>query len=158
MLGARTTLAAVILFGAGVSVGTQVAPAAPAAKITRSVLFSWESFVARPTATGAVRSVVRAPTTTLEELESHITTLNAGATTHAPHTHANEEMIIIREGTLEAYVNGTWTPMSTGSMVFFASMEPHAVRNNGTVPATYYVVNWAPPGLKVGSTPTRQEP
>ena len=158
MLGARSVLAAVILVAAGATVGTQMASPTPPEKLTRSALFTWESFVAKATKTGAVRHVVRTPTTTLEELESHITTLNAGATTHAPHTHANEEMIIIREGTLEAYVNGTWTPMSTGSMVFFASMEPHAVRNNGSVPATYYVVNWAPPGLKSGSTPTRQEP
>jgi mannose-6-phosphate isomerase-like protein (cupin superfamily) len=158
MLGARSALAAVLLAAAGATVATQVATPARSEKLTRSALFTWESLVATPTATGASRRVVRAPTTTLEELESHITTLNAGATTHAPHTHVNEEMIILREGTLDAYVNGAWTPMSTGSMVFFGSMEPHAVRNSGTVPATYYVVNWAPPGLKSGSAPTRQEP
>jgi hypothetical protein len=36
-------------------------------------------------------------------------------------------------------------------MVFFASNVPHAVKNTGTVPATYYVVNWAPPGIKTGT-------
>jgi mannose-6-phosphate isomerase-like protein (cupin superfamily) len=54
----------------------------------------------------------------------------------------NEEVLILREGTAEAYVNGVWTPMTTGSMVLMGSMVPHAIRNSGKVPCTYYVINW----------------
>jgi hypothetical protein len=39
-------------------------------------------------------------------------------------------------------------PAPAGSLVFFASMVPHTVRNTGTVPATYHVVNWAALGTK----------
>ena len=53
----------------------------------------------------------------------------------APHTHKNEELIIVKEGAVEAYVNGEWKPAPTGSLIFFASMVPHTVRNTGTVPA-----------------------
>jgi len=35
--------------------------------------------------------------------------------------------------------------------VFFASMVPHTVRNRGTVPATYHVVNWAALGTKAAA-------
>jgi mannose-6-phosphate isomerase-like protein (cupin superfamily) len=43
-------------------------------------------------------------------------------------------------------VNGEWKPASTGSLMFFASNVPHTVRNVGSVPATYHVVNWKSQG------------
>ena len=55
-------------------------------------------------------------------------------------------MIIVKEGAVEAFVNGAWTPVTTGSLIFFASNVPHTVRNVGSVAATYHVVNWKTPG------------
>jgi mannose-6-phosphate isomerase-like protein (cupin superfamily) len=106
-----------------------------------------------PTAVGSMRRVVRAPTATLDELESHVTTLNAGQSPHPPHQHVNEELIIVTQGSVEAYIEGTWTPVPTGSIAFMASNHPHTVRNVGNAPATYYVINWASPGtLKKGAS------
>ncbi len=145
--------------GAVLALLTVVQPAGvaqEAAPLKESAVFVWESLTPSATNVGQVRRVLRRPTATLAELESHITTLNPGQTPHPPHTHVNEEMIILKEGTLEAYVNGAWTPVSTGSMIFFGSNVPHSVRNTGTAPATYYVVNWSPPGLaKSGSAAAR---
>ena len=53
--------------------------------------------------------VLRAPTATLDELEYHVTTLNPGQSPHPPHQHPNEELIIVKEGAVEAYLNGGWT-------------------------------------------------
>jgi XRE family transcriptional regulator, regulator of sulfur utilization len=112
------------------------------AALMDSAVFAWESLPPTPTKVGAVRRVVRAPTATLDELESHITTLDPGQSPHPPHTHPNEELIIVKEGAVEAFVEGRWVLASTGSMIFFASNHPHTVRNVGTTPATYHVVNW----------------
>ena len=60
----------------------------------------------KETAVGSSRQFLRAPTATLDELEIHVTTLNPGQTSHAPHQHANEELLIMKEGTVEALVNG----------------------------------------------------
>ena len=57
--------------------------------------------------------------------------LKPGGSPHPPHTHKNEELIIVKEGAVEAYVNGEWKPAPTGSLIFFASMVPHTVRNTG---------------------------
>ena len=46
--------------------------------------------------------MVRRPTATLDELEMHITTLNPGQSSHAPHQHPNEELVIVRQGTVES--------------------------------------------------------
>ena len=116
--------------------------------LMKSALFTWDSVPENTTEQGSRRSVFAAPTATLDELEHHTTTLKPGASPHPPHTHKNEEMLIIKSGTVEAYVNGEWKTAPTGTLLFFASMVPHTVRNSGTEPATYYVINWAALGSK----------
>jgi quercetin dioxygenase-like cupin family protein len=113
---------------------------------TPSSAFDWTAMSSRETAYGSVRQLLRAPTATLDELEMHVTTLNAGQTSHAPHQHPNEELIIIREGTVEALVHGEWKRLGSGSVIFQASNELHGIRNVGNVPATYHVINWRSPG------------
>lgn len=147
----RMAVTGVLIFLAGVALGSQT-PHSPRDLLLKSALFTWESHTVRPTDKGAVRSVFRAPTLTLDELEYHITTLNPNQSPHAPHTHFNEEVIIVKEGAVEAYVNGEWKPASTGSLIFFASNVPHTVRNVGTTPATYHVVNWKSPGTAQKAT------
>src|SRR5438128_12632894 len=81
---------------------TGVAARQPKAEPLGSQVFDWKDMVAKPNATGEVRTVVRAPTVTLDELEIHITTLRPGLASHAPHQHPNEAMLIVKEGTDEA--------------------------------------------------------
>jgi XRE family transcriptional regulator, regulator of sulfur utilization len=119
-----------------------------------STAWQWQDMQAKKTDVGELRSVVRQPTRTLDELEMHITTLNPHTASHKPHTHPNEEMVILKEGTLRAHVNGKEVVVGPGSVLFFASMQPHAVQNVGDTPATYFVINWASPGSKTKKIPT----
>jgi quercetin dioxygenase-like cupin family protein len=112
-----------------------------------STVFEWSSLASRDVAYGSVRQVVRAPTVTLDELEMHVTTLNPGQTSHAPHQHVNEELIIIREGTVETLSRGEWKRLGPGSIIFNASNDLHGIRNVGSGPATYHVINWSSPGM-----------
>ena len=127
---------------------TGVAAMQPKQEPMAPQVFDWKDMVARPNATGEVRSVVRAPTVTLDELEMHITTLNPGLASHPPHQHPNEELLIVREGTVEALVNGELKRVGPGSIIFQASNQLHNIKNVGDVPATYHVVNW-----KTAATP-----
>jgi quercetin dioxygenase-like cupin family protein len=115
--------------------------------VLSSTIFDWNSLTPQPNKTGAVRRVVQAPTPTLDELEIHITTLNPGETPHPPHKHANEELVIIKEGTVEALVNGELKRVGPGSIIFQASNQMHSLRNVGSVPATYHVIAWKSPGM-----------
>ncbi|HEU4592164.1 MAG TPA: cupin domain-containing protein [Steroidobacteraceae bacterium] len=123
-------------------------------KLLDSTAWQWAEMQPRKTEVGELRSVVRQPTRTLDELEMHITTLNPHTASHKPHTHPNEEMVIVKEGTLQAHVNGREILVGPGSVLFFASMQPHAVQNVGDTPATYFVINWASPGSKTRQIPT----
>ena len=113
-----------------------------------SAVFDWNSVAAKPTESGSVRSFFKVRTPTLEQLEVHVTTLNPGKSPHPPHRHPNEEMIIVRQGTVEAMVNGEWKRVGPGSVIFFASNQLHGLRNVGTEPAVYHVINW-----KTAATP-----
>jgi XRE family transcriptional regulator, regulator of sulfur utilization len=122
------------------------APAPAQEPVLGSVAITWEEIQARPGG-GRARQVLRQPTATLDELEMHVTWLPAGQSSHAPHTHPNEEVIIIREGTLDAFQNGKTTRVGPGAILFMASNQPHNVTNVGDTTAVYHVINWSSPGM-----------
>jgi quercetin dioxygenase-like cupin family protein len=140
----RDLLVAVVSIGATAAVLGAV-PQQPS--VLPPTLFDWNALTVRPTTGGERRDIVRAPTATLDELEMHVTTLRPGETSHAPHQHPNEELIIIKEGTVEALVAGEWKRAGVGSVIFQASNHLHGIKNVGTGPATYHVVNWSSPGM-----------
>lgn len=145
VISRREALIAGLTLAVGVSLGAYARPQAP---VLHSTVFDWNAMEVRKTAVGEGRHVVRSPTVTLDELEMHVTTLNPGQTSHPPHQHPNEELIIIRDGTVETLSGGEWKRLGPGSIIFNASNELHGIRNVGTVPTTYHVVNWTPPGMK----------
>jgi len=113
-----------------------------------SKVFDWNSIPDKPTSYGSVRSFCSTPTATLENLEIHVTTLNPGMSPHAPHKHPNEELIILRQGTVETLSNGEWIRVGPGSVIFNGSNQLHGFKNVGTEPAIYHVIN-----VKTAATP-----
>ena len=125
-----------------------VAFAQTAAKpLMRSRIFQWGEMKVETTKTGERRNVFDAPTPTLAQFECHITTLNPGESPHAAHQHPEEELMILKEGTVEEMQNGVTNRVETGGIIFCASNEMHGMRNIGTNRATYYVFKWYPHDL-----------
>lgn len=144
MVTTRALLIASIAAGTTTCVSAGVWAAAP---VLSSAIFDWNTMKVETTAVGARRMVFRGPTATLDELECHITTLNPGQTSHAPHRHPEEEILIVREGTVESLVNGKQLRVGPGSVIFQASNQEHSIRNVGDTPATYHVFSWRSPGV-----------
>lgn len=111
-------------------------------------VFDWNSIEVHTNANGSGRKFFQAPTATLDELECHVTTLNPGKMPHPAHKHPNEELIIIREGTLEVMENGEFKRVGPGSVIFNASNVMHSLKNVGDKPAVYHVISWYSPGMK----------
>jgi len=116
--------------------------------VQTSTSVSWEEIQATPSPNGRSHQWLRTATATLDELEIHVTTLPPGQASHEPHKHPNEEVIIVKEGTVEAFQAGQTRRLGPGAVMFMASNELHAVRNVGDTPATYHVINWFSPGMK----------
>jgi XRE family transcriptional regulator, regulator of sulfur utilization len=136
---------AALAFGAGLVVSAAGRAAPP---LLGSTSLTWEQIEASGNSTtGLSRRFFENPTATLAELEMHVTHLPPGKSPHAPHTHPEEELVIIKEGTLEAMQAGKTRRIGPGGVIFQASNQLHGVKNVGETPATYYVVRWASPGM-----------
>ena len=137
-------IAAVSFFTAAALVAFAQTAAKP---VLHSSIFNWNSLKAEPTKIGERRGVFDAPTATLVRLECHITTLNPGESPHPGHRHPEEEMMIVKEGTIEEVQNGVTNRVEAGGIIFCASNEMHGMKNMGTNRATYYVLKIYPHGL-----------
>jgi XRE family transcriptional regulator, regulator of sulfur utilization len=126
-----------LLLAAGASFA-QTAGAPPAPAIGSGV-FPWEQIELKPTKTGARTVVFDGPTATLDHFHCHVSRLNPGENTGALHRHPQEELVVIKEGSLEVNIDGKVQAASTGSMIFFSANENENMRNVGAGPATYYV-------------------
>jgi len=110
-----------------------------------STAIEWNSIEAKTNATGSSRKFFEGPTTTLDVLECHASTLNPGATNHVILERTNDEVIIVKEGTIEAFVKDKWVRVGPGSVIFNAANVPQSMRNAGDGPATYHVITFRPP-------------
>ena len=119
-----------------------------ATPILHSSVFNWTDSKSEVTKYGARQQVFDSRTAILNQLEVHVTTLKPGEMPHAGHRHPAEELIIVKEGSLEAVQNTTTNVAGPGAVVFEASNEYHSLRNVSQTPATYYVIKFVPPGLK----------
>jgi len=145
------------LFGSLVAAGALAAtPGAfaqtPQATYLGSAVFDWNFVPDKPTSYGSVRSFFSSPTATLEQLELHVTTLNPGQMPHPPHKHPNEEMVILRQGTVETLSNGEWKRVGPGSVIFNGSNQLHGLKNIGVEPAIYHVINFKTTTTPAGQT------
>ena len=111
-----------------------------------SNVYAWESLPVEKTASGERRAIFDGVTATVDRLETHVTTVNPGTGTHAAHRHPDEELVFVREGTIEATINGVAHLAPAGSVIFFAANDLHGMRNAGDVPASYFVLRWTSPG------------
>lgn len=118
------------------------APAGAPAPKMNSMVIPWDKLQFTPTKTGARVAVFDAPTPTLDKFHCHISTLNPGENTGALHRHPQEELVIVKEGTLEINIDGKKSIAPAGSMIFYAANENENMTNIGKTPATYYVLQF----------------
>jgi XRE family transcriptional regulator, regulator of sulfur utilization len=111
-----------------------------------SAVYTWGSLPVEKTTSGERRAVFDSYTATLDRLETHVTTVNVGMASHSAHRHPDEELVYVREGVVEATINGMSHRANAGSVIFFASNDLHGMRNVGETPASYFVLRWTSPG------------
>jgi quercetin dioxygenase-like cupin family protein len=133
---------AAVLTVAALVIGGGAVAQAPKPSLIGPSVFTWQEMKPHDTDVGTYAQVMKGPTATLEELELHVTTLKPGTSSHPPHEHPNEELVIIREGQVETLSDGVWKKVGPGGVIFNASNSPHALRNIGTTNAVYHVINW----------------
>jgi quercetin dioxygenase-like cupin family protein len=84
-------------------------------------------------------------TATLDKIHCHITTLNPGQNSGEPRKHLQEEVLIVKEGQVEAHLDGKVQTVGPGSILFFAANAVTRLRNAGDTPCTYVVLYYYTP-------------
>jgi len=104
-----------------------------------SKCYRYEDLPVKTNGENRSRDILKGETHTGFPIDMHETELAPGKAPHPPHHHAHEEMMMLREGTLEVTISGKTTAIGPGSVVWVASNEEHGWRNTGSRPARYFV-------------------
>jgi (S)-ureidoglycine aminohydrolase len=102
----------------------------------------WPQMTVQKTPKGESRQILNRPASWLSKIEMHATTLNPGEVSHPPHIHRAEEIILMRSGHVQMYINGQHYPAAGGDLVFLASGNPHALENTGAERCVYFALQW----------------
>ena len=57
--------------------------------------------------------------------------IDPGKTPHLPHTHAEEEVMVVESGTGEIFCDGATTKVGPGSVMYTTPNAPHGIREHG---------------------------
>ena len=109
-------------------------------KALPSATYKFEDLKVKQTGDNRGRDVFDGLTHTGHQIDIHETELAPGLAPHAPHRHSHEEIVMLREGTLEVSIEGKVTTITPGSVVYVASNEFHGWKNSGTTRAHYFVM------------------
>jgi (S)-ureidoglycine aminohydrolase len=103
-----------------------------------SFMKDWNRIEFKPHDKGGIRNYFETSTVMCKRLEMHVTTLNPGLKSHDPHAHVAEEIILMMEGRTEMQIDKNLYKGKEGSIFFVNSGTLHGIRNEGSVPCTYF--------------------
>jgi quercetin dioxygenase-like cupin family protein len=116
-----------------------LAAAAPKPALPSKV-YKHEELAVKVNGENKSRAILNGATHTGYSIEMHETELAPGLAPHPPHHHAHEEMLLLREGTMEITIAGKVSVIGPGSVVLVGSNDEHGWRNVGTTRAAYFVM------------------
>jgi quercetin dioxygenase-like cupin family protein len=105
-----------------------------------SRVFKYDDLPVRVNGENKSRAVMKGETHSGFQIELHMTELGPGQAPHPPHKHVHEELLMLKDGSLDVTISGQTTHVTAGSIVYVASSEMHGWRNPGTGPAQYFVI------------------
>jgi oxalate decarboxylase/phosphoglucose isomerase-like protein (cupin superfamily) len=91
---------------------------------------------------GDLRIYFEGPTAQLRFMVAGSLLLKPGATPHPPHTHEEEEFMVITEGTGVIEIEGKKTAVKPGTMMYCDANKSHGIVNTGKTPLLFYFYKW----------------
>lgn len=107
-----------------------------------SFMLDWNDLKTNNTGKGYRRDFFNRGTSQLTQFEMHTTALNKDSVSHAPHTHVQEEIILLLRGDVTMNIDDKLIPASPGDVVFLSSGIPHALLNTGKEQCEYFAFQW----------------
>jgi (S)-ureidoglycine aminohydrolase len=107
-----------------------------------SILTALKEVPVQKTDKGYRRQVIDRSTAIFRRFEMHTTALNKGEISHPPHTHRQEEIILMLKGEIEMQLNDRFFKAVPGDLVFISSLTPHALKNLTNGQCEYFAFQW----------------
>lgn len=82
-------------------------------------------------------------------------TLKPNQAPHPAHRHAEEELMILAEGTGMWQLDGKQSPAKAGDVVYAAPWTMHGIKNTGDETLLYYMVKWSGKGVPAANRPAQ---
>lgn len=127
----------------------QAATAAPIA----SSRVTWAAAPATKDAWGELRAHFEGETYGLRDALVATAVLKPGQQIHPPHQHAEEEVVIVTEGSGEWHLDGKDFPAAKGDALYAAPWIFHGIKNTGRTPLTWVVMKWNTKGVAAQPAP-----
>jgi (S)-ureidoglycine aminohydrolase len=76
------------------------------------------------------------------KFDMHATTLKEKIASHAPHTHAEEEIVLLLRGNGKMNIDGKFYDVIPGQVIWLSSEISHAIENSGDSECEYFAFQW----------------
>ena len=105
-------------------------------------VYRWDKVPTTNKTHSTQRVFLEGTTPAFKHLKVHATTVTAGQTPHPGHAHADEELVIVKEGQLTVTIAGKIETLEAGSIALILPNDEHSFENRGNQPVSYYVMRY----------------
>lgn len=105
-------------------------------------VYRWEVAPITKNAHTQQRVLLEGATPAFSHLKVHATTVAPHQIPHPGHAHADEELVIVKEGQLSVGIAGKIQTLEAGSIALILPDDEHSFANLSDKPVTYYVMRY----------------
>jgi quercetin dioxygenase-like cupin family protein len=118
-----------------------------------SARVSWAEAPATKADWGELRAHFEGETYGLGGALEAVAVLKPGQQIHPPHQHADEEFLVVTDGSGRWHLDGKEFAAAKGDAIYAAPWVVHGITNTGSAPLTFVVFKWSSKGVKAPAAP-----
>jgi (S)-ureidoglycine aminohydrolase len=108
----------------------------------QSDVYSWKNLSVEKQGFGESRPIVKGPGAVNANIEISAMTLAPGKEPHGSHKHAEEELVIVKEGILTMTINGKTQQLKAGGVAYVMPDDEHHMVNKSKANTTLYLLKY----------------
>ena len=102
---------------------------------------------------GEFRKLLAGETRSVKELLTGVAVIEPGKEIHPPHQHAEEEFLLLAEGSGTWSLAGQESPARRGDLLYVEPWVMHGLKNTSDKPLVFFVVKWSGKGMEDAAKP-----
>ena len=99
-------------------------------------------------------------TASVDDMRCHAAVLSPGHSPHPPHSHPEEELLIVLDGEADlliadepSYEGARPIHVRRGDFAYYPAFQHHTIRNSGSLPVTYLMFKWHVDAVQSSANP-----